>query len=129
MLKLRGDSGFMLLETMLSVLIIASGVALVIRSYAASLRLSKTAAAMASSCMILEEKLFDMDFKGFYRGLTEEQISDAPVGQPGYTWSLTAYGLEPEENDLLAVEASVAYKIGSQTRKVNVSTLRKYREG
>lgn len=122
--------GFLLLEVILSVLVIGTGVMLIMRSYSTSLRASDTARVMTGACLILEEKLFELDVKGFKDGVQEGEENGACEGQENYSWAVDIYA--PDEKDaprISKVDLGVNYKKGGQAKKVAVTTLLKYKEG
>jgi Tfp pilus assembly protein PilE len=125
---MNSRKGFMLLEVIQSIIVIASCVTVVIRSYTASLRLSKTAMAIAKACMLLEERIFDLDLKGFTKGVKEQEAMDPIEGHPGYQWSLSSYIFGPKEKGLNELDMSVAYNVGGIKGKVNIATFRRSNE-
>jgi len=119
----------MLLEIIVSVLIIASGLMLVVRSYSASLKASRIAAAVSKAGELLEDEIFDLDIKGFKDGLEEQNKEGSIDGEPGYDWYLNAAALDTKEKALNTVDMGVTYKVGDQLRVISVSTYFKYKEG
>lgn len=85
----KNNAGFLLLEVMLSVLIIGSVLTLVARSYGASLKACQIARGLSKACGLLEDKIFDLDIKGFSEGIKEENDSGEVLGEPGYTYNIS----------------------------------------
>ena len=119
----------MLLEVILSILIIASGVVLVIQSYSTSLKSIDIASALTRACFLLEDKLFELDVAGFKDGIKEGESNEAVEGEAHYTFFLGALPLDEKEAiKINKVDLSVLYKRGSQSRTVGISTFLKNTE-
>lgn len=115
----------MLLEVILSVLIIASGLSFIIRSYSTSLKATNIAKSLQRACLFLEEKLFELDMKG---NIEEGQTSGVFEGGENYSWYLTAEPLD-EKEEINKVGLSVVYGSGRQSRRVSVSTYLRNKKG
>lgn len=109
----------MLLEVILSVLIIASGVMFIMRSYVTSIRASEISTGLTKACLFLEDKLFDIDMKGFGEGVEETEDSGA---EEGYAWNLIGHVDDKEK--ITDVRLQLAWK----RHLINIATLRKYKE-
>ena len=127
--KRKNKKAFMLLEVIISVLIIASGLMLVVRSYSASLKASRLAAAVSKAGELLEDEIFGADMKGFKDGIEEQNKEGSIDGEPGYNWYLNAAALDTKEKALNTVNMGVTYKFGNQLRVISISTYFKYKEG
>jgi len=126
-MKMRGKiltRGFILLEVMLSVLIIASGVLLVLRSYSTSLKVSQVARGLSRSCFFLEDKLFDADVKGFTEGFKEEDAGGVFDEDSSYSWRLSI--LQNQDWDTLC---SADIKVFWKKQVVGALTFLRYKEG
>ncbi|MDD5449840.1 MAG: hypothetical protein PHO42_04490 [Candidatus Omnitrophica bacterium] len=110
----------MLLEVILSVLIIATGVIFIIRSYSASLRASGISTGLTKAVFLLEEKIFDADIKDFRGGMKETEDKGS---EDDYAWTLTA---QPDEKEKIT---SLGVQLVWKKYIINIQTLRKFREG
>lgn len=125
--KSRGaSSGFLMLEVIVSVLIIASGLTIVIKSYSTSLRAAEIAQALTKATLLLEDQLFLLESQD---GVKEGQDSGEVKDEPGYSWSWTAVPLDAKKKDVNVVNLTVNYKKGSISRKIGITTFMKYKEG
>jgi len=125
----KKNKGFMLLEVIMSVLIIASGIVFVVRAYSTSLRASETARVLTKACFLLEEKLLELDIVGFKEGIEETQSSSPIEGDQHYKYNLTVWSSGGEEEvKINKVNMNVEYKRGNQTREATISTFRKPKE-
>ena len=119
-------AGFMLLEVIMSVVIIASGVVFVIRSYSVSLRATETAKRLTKAVFFLEDELCELELKG---AQVPGERAGAVEGDSNYAWRLTVDHLnETETIKLNRVELSAAYTYGGASRSVVVSTYMKDKE-
>jgi hypothetical protein len=115
----RGLSkGFLLLEVVLSILMVASGLLFIMRSYSTSLKVSGVARGLTNACFLLEEKLFDMDAKGFKEGVQEGE-SEGRFEPGPYIWYLQIYTMG-DKKEMDKVELRIAWK----KQKISISTFR-----
>ncbi len=120
----------MLLEVILSILIISSGVVLVLQSYLTSLKSIDMTNGLTKACFLLEDKLFDLDVNGFKGGVKEGESNEAVEGEDNYTFACSASPLDDKEQiKINKVGMSMFYKKGNQNRMINVSTFLKNTEG
>ncbi len=126
----KNNRGFLMLEVMLSVLIIGSGVVFVIQSYSTSLRGTDISLALIKGCFFLEDKLFELDYKGFRGGISDASASDIVEGEPYYRWVVQSSPLEDKTNIKISrVDLNVYYKKGSQEKVLSIETFLKLKEG
>jgi hypothetical protein len=123
-LQRKNNSGFLLLEVILSVLIIGSVLMLVVRSYSASLKACQVAGGLSKACGLLEDKLFDLDIRGFADGIGETSDSGTFEGEPGYLYSVSVNPMG-DEKKLNKVNLQAAWK----RHTINVWTYLKFKEG
>ncbi|NQU73138.1 MAG: hypothetical protein HQ547_00305 [Candidatus Omnitrophica bacterium] len=127
---LRAEAGFMLLEVIMSVLIIASGIIFVVRAYSTSLKATETARVLTKACFLLEEKLLELDIEGFKEGVEEGESSTTIEEEQHYRCNLAVWPLDDEEGlKMNKVNLSVEYRKGNQGREATISTFRKSKEG
>lgn len=116
MSSLRRNKGFMMLEVILSVIIIASALVFILRSYMASLRAVEVSGRIQKACLALEEKLFELDTKG---ELAEGEES-GEFEETGYGWALSAQPIDDKKKiNSVAVEALYSLK---PPRKIKIYT-------
>lgn len=112
----RRDRGFMLLEVVLSMAIIASSLVFIIRSYVVSLRATETSRRMQKACLMLEEKLFELDAKGSI----EEGASTGEFEGGVYSWQLIAAPID-DKKKINAATLEVSRTTGAANR-IKIST-------
>jgi general secretion pathway protein I len=100
------SKGFTLLETLIALVILAGGLALLVTSWSGSfMRLRKTQFTYEFS-LLLEKKMGEVEFE--YRGqpiasIPEEKEGDFGEDYQGYTWKLTSKKMEfPDLSQFLA---------------------------
>lgn len=120
----KNDAGFLLLEVILSVLIIGSVLMLVVRSYSASLKACQVAGGLSKACGLLEDKIFDLDVRGFTGGIGEASDSGAFEGEPGYKYNISVNPMG-DKKKLNKVGLQVVWK----RHTINVWTFLKFKEG
>lgn len=122
--RLHG-SGFMLLEVVLSVLVIGTGLLLVIRSYSTSLGATRMAQGLREASLFLEEKLFELDVQG---EIEQSESSGTIEGYEGYHWYVTAEPFTDEEEMQKVCVSAVYNDTNKRTRSVKIYTLLKNKE-
>ena len=126
----KKNKGFLLLEVILSILVIAFGVVFVIRAYTTSLRGAEITKALTRACFLLEDKLFEVDIKGFGDGIIEGESNGVIEEDEDYNWDLAVRPLDDKEQlKINAVDLNMVYIKGRYNKKVGISTFRKYKEG
>jgi len=122
--------GFLLLEVIMSVLIIASGVMFVIKSYSTSLKGANISQAMTRACFLAEDKLFELEYKGFRDGIPEGESNDSIEGEPYYRCGVNSWTVEDKDDPKISrVALTVYYTKGTQSRSLVVQTFLKHSEG
>ena len=120
----KNNAGFMLLEVILSVLIIGSVLMLVVRSYSVSLKACQVASGLSKACGLLEDKIFDLDIKGFSEGIKEENDSGVFEGEPGYGYNISVNPMG-DTKKINKVDLQATWK----RHTISVWTYLKFKEG
>lgn len=120
----KNNSGFILLEVILSVLIIGSVLTLVVRSYGASMKACQVATGLSKACALLEEKIFNFDINGFSEGIKEADDSGAFEGEPGYQYTISVNPVGDTEK-INKVDLQVVWK----RHTISLQTYLKFKEG
>jgi len=111
-----------MLEVVLCVLIIGTGVLLVMRSFTTALRNADIAQALTRACFLLEDTVAEADMKGFNNGIEDGDTGSA-CAEPYFRWKVVASLVEDKsEVKLERMDMSVAYERKNQQRTVHVVT-------
>ncbi len=110
--------GFLLLEILLAVLILAVGLTFVLRSFGSSLGALRTSADYTNALLLLEERLWDLEAKGSivpgtFTGEFSEEDGD-------FRWEVTASELT--EMGLCETQVTVSWKRRGRPRAVSIVT-------
>ena len=120
----KNNAGFLLLEVILSVLIIGFVLMLVVRSYSVSLKACQVAGGLSRACGLLEDKIFDLDIKGFSGGIKEENDSGIFEGDPGYAYNISVNPIG-DTKKINKVDLQATWK----RHTISVWTYLKFKEG
>jgi hypothetical protein len=113
-----GQGGFLLLESLLVVLVLAVGLTVVLRSFGSSLDALGTSADYTKALLLLEERLWDLEAKGsiapgtFTGGFPDE---DGP-----FRWEVTAS--DQPSIGLCETQVTVRWERRGRPRAVSVVT-------
>jgi Tfp pilus assembly protein PilE len=106
----RNRKGFLLLEVIVSIVVLASGLVFISRVYSASKGMVLRSRELFEAALLMEEAAFGPEEKGE----AEEGASEgAFVDKPGYKWSMMT---EPVDNSELGV-VTVNVLRGTQTAR------------
>jgi len=122
MLKIKGVKGFTLLETLIAMIILATGIMLLASSWGASTsRLRKTQVNVEISAL-LERKIAEIESE--YRGksldtIPEEKEDDFGSDFPDYSWKLESQELPmPDLSSSLAAKEGVTPDMSSMVKQL-----------
>ncbi|KPK39575.1 MAG: hypothetical protein AMJ78_08295 [Omnitrophica WOR_2 bacterium SM23_29] len=130
MLKLKNlsrNKGYLLLEAIVSIAIIAIGLAIILRSFTSSLRASKISQEYLIASYILKDKIWELEEKANREsGLIE---SEATEQIPNTNYTLESKIKRITESDPLnEVKATISWQSGNRNEKIEVVTYLKYKE-
>ncbi|MFH1779499.1 MAG: type II secretion system protein [Candidatus Omnitrophota bacterium] len=132
MLKLKNFSksnGYLLLEAIVSIAVIAIGLAIILRSFASSLRASKISEEYLVASSILKDKMWELERKARPEpegegGLTESETTEQ-IPNSNYILDIKV----KESDSLNEVKATISWQSGNRNEKIEVVTYLKYKEG
>lgn len=128
MLKKRKNRGFLLLEVLISIIIIATTLIVINRGFSVALKAVKLARDYLLVNCVLEDKLFDVQIKSSF---ADTKISDAAfLGQQEFLYSIevSAPDIKDEKDDSLEelpikqVKLNINWKDGKDTAGLGVLT-------
>lgn len=106
-IKKANKSGFLLLEVMVSVVIIASGIIIIGRSFYQIKNNLKNTQSVITETLLLESKMFDLRFKNKpEEGIASGQLDD----NENYSWRTETKRLEGLDKGLFLTEADIMSK-------------------
>lgn len=135
MLKLKSlcnKKGYLLLETVASIAVIAIGLAIILRSFASSLRASKISEEYLVASSILKDKMWELERKTRPEpegegGLTESETTEQ-IPNTNYTLENKIKRLN-DSDPLNEVKATISWQSGNRNEKIEIVTYLKYKEG
>lgn len=114
---IKNNSGFLLLEVLVCVTVIAVGLIYVVRSFSSSTRGIETATRFLKSVSLAEEKLWDLEAKGtIERGRDEGRFKD----NQEYKWRIEAE--EVDEVPINLLKLKVEWEGVQRKQRVSVET-------
>lgn len=112
--------GFLLLETLLTVLILTVGLTLVVRSFSGSIASMGISHDYTRAMLLLEEKMWELEVAGAITpGLSSGRFEDADH-IVAFRWELLASSCTPL--DLCETTLTVSWTRGGRSRAVSVVT-------
>ncbi len=115
---LQGSGGFLLLETLLAVIILAVGLTLVVRSFGSSIHALGTSGDYSRALVLLEERLWDLEARGTITpGVLSGKFSDE---DQKFSWEVEA--LEVAEIDLCETKVTVSWERRGKLQDVSLVT-------
>lgn len=113
-----GERGFLLLETLLAIVLLAVGLTVVVRSVGSSLNVLGTSADYTKALVLLEEKLWELDAKGsVVPGTFTGEFSEK---NGIFRWEVTASELL--EMELCETQVTVSWEQRGRPRAVSIVT-------
>lgn len=122
------NRGYLLLEAVVSVAVIAIGLAIILRSFASSLRASKISQEYFIAALLLNDKLCDLEEKIKIKGGIDN--SDAKEEKTPDTKYITKTDvMKLDELDSLAdVKTVVSWNSGKRNERIEVDTFMQYKK-
>ncbi len=131
MLKLKSlcnKKGYLLLETVASIAVIAIGLAIILRSFASSLRASKISEEYLVASSILKDKMWELEEKAKREGGLIESETTEQIPNTNYTLESKIKRLN-DSDPLNEVKATISWQSGNRNEKIEIVTYLKYKEG
>lgn len=102
---MRAKGGFLLLEVIVSIVVITTGILLVMRAYGASKHAIERSRELFTTGLLLDEKAFDIEEPGaIAEGSSEKVFED----HREYRWSLAASSRSPDDPNIEVVTLDVS---------------------
>jgi len=120
----RGETGFLLMETLMAVFFLAVGITAVLRSYGSSIQGQRVAGDYTKALMRLEESLWKFEVEGSIAPGTYTGVLTDVDGT--FHWRVDA--VELPELDLCETRATVSWEKRGKTRDVSAVTYLKRKE-
>ena len=112
------QAGFMLIETLLAVVILAVGLTLVVRSFGSSVSALGTSANYTKAMGLLEERLWELEVKGSIApGVLTGEFSEE---DGKFRWQVDASELK--DLDLCETQVTVSWERRGKTQTVSIVT-------
>jgi hypothetical protein len=112
------QAGFMLIETLLAVVILAVGLTLVVRSFGSSVSALGTSADYTKAMGLLEERLWELEVKGSIApGVLTGEFSEE---DGKFHWQVDASELK--DLDLCETQVTVSWERRGKTQTVSIVT-------
>lgn len=131
MLKLKSlcnKKGYLLLEAIASIAVIAIGLAIILRSFASSLRASKISEEYLVASSILKDKMWELEEKAKREGGLIESETTEQIPNTNYTLENKIKRLN-DSDPLNEVKATISWQSGNRNEKIEIVTYLKYKEG
>lgn len=99
---MRNKRGFLLLEVMIAIVIVAGALIYVTRVYSTASEIVKRSRQMFGYGLLLEGKIFEFEASGIIKGMKDAGKEDggALEGHEGYFWKMSAVKLKTENPDM-----------------------------
>ncbi len=120
MIRKPGPSrgGFLLLETLLTVLVMTAGLAIVVRSFASSVEALAVAGDSTRALLLLEDKMWELEAQGVITPGTAN--GEFPRAEGEYRWEVTAR--QAAVPGLCETQVTVAWSRRGQPRSLSLVT-------
>lgn len=126
--NLRKNKGYLLLEAVASIAIIAIGLAIILRSFTSSLRASKIAQEYFIASSYLKDKIWQLEEEAKREGGLAESETTEEIPNTNYTLETKVTRLS-ETDALNEVKATISWQIGNRNEKIEAATFLKYYKG
>lgn len=128
--KLRKNKGYLLLEAVVSIAVIAIGLAVILRSFSSSLRASKISQEYLIASSLLKDKMWELERKARPEPEGEGGISESETTEqiPNTNYILDIKVKRFSESvPLNEVKATISWQSGKRSEKIEVATFLKYK--
>jgi len=129
MLNLRTskkNKGYLLIEAVASIAVIAIGLTVILRSFASSFRASKISQEYFTASSFLKDKMWGLEEKAQREGGLEESETREDIPNSGYVMEVRVKRLSETET-LNEVKAAISWKNGKRDEKMEISTFLRYK--
>lgn len=122
------NKGYLLLEAVVSIAVIAIGLAIILRSFTSSLRASKISQEYLVASSILEDKMWALEEEARREAGLEEFETTELVPNTKYTLETSVKRIS-ESDSLNEVKAAILWQSGNRNEKIEIATFLKYKGG
>lgn len=122
----KKNKGYLLLETIASIAVVAIGLTVILRSFASSFRASKISQEYFTASSLLKDKMWELEERaGHDGGLGESEASES-IPNTDYIMEVKVKRLSSSD-PLNEARAAVSWKNGKRDEKMEVATFLKYK--
>lgn len=126
--NLRNNKGYLLLESIASITVIAIGLAVILRSFTSSLRASKISQEYFTATSLLNDNICDLEGKAKINGGIDER-EQKEIEIPDTKYKLKVKVKKIEDPYFLAdVKAEISWDSGSRHEKIGAGTFLRYKQ-
>lgn len=122
----KRNKGYLLLEAVATIAVIAIGLTVILRSFASSFRASKVSQEYFTAASFLKDKMWTLEEKARREGGLEESETSENIPDSGYVMEIRVKRLS-ETDPLNEVRAGVTWKSGNRDEKIEVATFLRYK--
>jgi type II secretory pathway pseudopilin PulG len=115
----RGDKGFLLLELVVGIAILAVGITMVIQAFSVSARAHALSRDLTEAVFLIEDKFQEMQFRES-RGLVGTQPPEVTGTRGKFEWKYTFAPVE--DTGLYLCNLSVAWKSARRSERLDANT-------
>lgn len=128
LMNLRNKKGYLLLETVVSIAVVAIALVVILRSLASSLRASKISQEYFSATLFLNNKICELEEKVRLKGgLDTSDSKEEALAGTGYKLSVSVKKIEEAEN-LANVKAVIFWENLKRSEHIEVETFMRYKD-
>ncbi|MFH0771646.1 MAG: hypothetical protein V1933_03405 [Candidatus Omnitrophota bacterium] len=128
LMNLRNKKGYLLLEAVVSIAVVAIALVVILRSFASSLRASKISQEYFSATLFLNNKLCELEQKVRLKGgLNTSDSKEGEIPGTGYKLNVSIEDLGEIEN-LASVKAVIFWENLRRREKIEVETFMRYKD-
>lgn len=129
-LKRLNNKGYLLVETVASIALIAVVITIVLRSFTCSLRASKISSEYLTASLLAEEELWNLAVKVKQAGGLDESETSRQVTGTNYTVETVIERLgEIGSEGLVLVGTAVLWDNGRRKENIKTATFMRFKEG
>lgn len=129
-LKKSNNKGYLLVETVASIALIAVVITIVLRSFTYSLRASRISNEYFTASLLVEEELWNLSVKVKQEGGLDESESNHQVTGTNYTVETAIERLgETEQEGLVLVRTAILWDSGRRKENIKTATFMRFKEG
>lgn len=123
----RSNKGYLLLEAVASIAVIAIGLAIILRSFTSSLRASKISQEYLIGSSLLKDKIWELEERAAREGGLIELETTEQIPNTNYILDIKVKRLS-ESDSLNEVKATISWQSGKRNEKIEIATFLEYKD-